>query len=84
MLSPLPDYNPDIHFQALPLSHPDLLSDQSDIVLLIWNKHLPDTAVCLRCFQHSDRPVIFFWLGNIMIISFELSSSIASLDVYCR
>ena len=47
MLLPLADYNPDIHFQALPLSHPDLLSDQSDI------------AVCLRCFQHSDRPVIF-------------------------
>jgi hypothetical protein len=35
MLLPLADYNPDIHFQALPLSHPDLLSDQSDIVLLI-------------------------------------------------
>lgn len=29
-----PDYNTDIHFQALPLSHPDLLSDQSNIFLL--------------------------------------------------
>ena len=35
MLLPLPDYNPDIHFQALPLSHPNLLSDQLNIVLLI-------------------------------------------------